>query len=59
MMANSLLLDTSGWLMLLNSGDPHHREATSVWRSCISRGYQVVLTDWIIAETGNGLVRSR
>jgi predicted nucleic acid-binding protein len=58
-MASSFLLDTSGWLMLLNSGDPHHDNADAVWRDCIRHGYRIVVTDWIIAETGNGSARSR
>jgi predicted nucleic acid-binding protein len=58
-MANSLFLDTNGWLALLHAGDSKHREADNVWRDMIGRGYHVVLTDWIIAETGNGSARSK
>lgn len=57
-MASSLLLDTSGWIALLHSGDSKHGEADRVWRRLIGRGYRVLLTDWIIAETGNGSARS-
>jgi predicted nucleic acid-binding protein len=57
-MANSLFLDTNGWLALLHAGDAMHRQAEDVWRDLIRRGYHVVLTDWIIAETGNGAARS-
>lgn len=58
-MASSLFLDTSGWLALLHAGDAKHEEADRVWRDLIRRGYHVVLTDWIVAETGNGSARSR
>jgi predicted nucleic acid-binding protein len=58
-MASSLFLDTNGWLALLHAGDEKHEEADRVWRDLIRRGYQVVLTDWIVAETGNGSARSR
>jgi uncharacterized protein len=52
-------LDTSGWRALLNSGDRNHASAVDVWREIIRRKKLVVLTDWIIAKTGNGLARSR
>jgi len=43
-MANNLvLLDTSGWIALLNTG---------------RQRFVAVVTDWIIAETGNGLART-
>ena len=58
-MANSLFLDTNGWLSLLNSSCANHRVADGVWRDLLRRGAHVVLTDWIIAETGNGSARSR
>jgi len=58
-MANSLFLDTNGWLALLHAGDARHQEADGKWRELIRQGYHVVLTDWIVAETGNGSSRSR
>ena len=58
-MASSLFLDTNGWLALLHTGDAKHQEADGVWRDLISQRYHVVLTDWIVAETGNGSARSR
>jgi hypothetical protein len=58
-MSSSILLDTNGWLMLLNSGDSRHAEADRLWRDIIQAGADVVLTDWIVAETGNGSARSR
>jgi predicted nucleic acid-binding protein len=58
-MPSSVFLDTNGWLALLNSGDSKHLEAEKAWRDVIARGARVVLTDWIIAETGNGSARSQ
>jgi predicted nucleic acid-binding protein len=58
-MPNSVFLDTSGWLALLHSRDINHKRATEVWFGLGERGYEIVLTDWIVAETGNGLSRTR
>jgi len=38
--------------------DLNHSRAIQAWQQLGSQGYHVVLTDWIIAETGNGLARS-
>jgi predicted nucleic acid-binding protein len=58
-MASSVFLDTNGWVALLNSVDALHGKADDVWHDLGAQGYRVVLTDWIIAETGNGLARTR
>jgi predicted nucleic acid-binding protein len=58
-MASSIFLDTNGWLALLNSADAHHARAVEVWHNLITNKSQVVLTDWVVAETGNGLARFR
>jgi uncharacterized protein len=58
-MAGSVFLDTSGWLALLNSGDPLHQSADRIWRQVVGSSTRVVFTDWIIAETGNGSARSK
>jgi predicted nucleic acid-binding protein len=58
-MGHSVFLDTNGWLALLNSGDFQHTEADRIWRELIRQGVGLVLTDWIVAETGNGSSRSR
>jgi predicted nucleic acid-binding protein len=44
---------------LLNSVDALHDKADDVWRDLGAQGVRVMLTDWIIAETGNGLARTR
>jgi hypothetical protein len=57
-MANSVLLDTSGWIALLHTKDSNHNQAELLWLDLGTRGCSIILTDWIIAETGNGLARS-
>jgi predicted nucleic acid-binding protein len=57
-MANSVFLDTNGWIALQHVRDNYHKQAELAWLELGSRGYEIVLTDWIIAETGNGLARS-
>ncbi len=54
-MSSSVFLDTSGWIALLNSTEPEHQAANQLWLDLGRRGYRIVITDWIIAETGNGL----
>lgn len=58
MPADAIFLDTNGWLALLNATDSLHSAAALAWASLLSRGDRVVLTDWVVAETGNGLARS-
>jgi predicted nucleic acid-binding protein len=58
-MASSIFLDTNGWLALLNSAEAMHAQADRMWRDIVTGTRRIVLTDWIVAETGNGLARSR
>jgi predicted nucleic acid-binding protein len=58
-MANSVFLDTNGWLALLNSADNLHAQANGRWREIVYERSEIVLTDWVVAETGNGLARFR
>lgn len=53
-----VFLDTNGWLALLNSSDALHSAASIVWSDLVRRGSTIFLTDWIVAETGNGLART-
>lgn len=57
--ARRVLLDTQGLIALLNTGDMLHAKARELWARLGRDGYFVTPTDWIIAETGNGLVRTR
>jgi predicted nucleic acid-binding protein len=59
MPADAVFLDTNGWLALLNSSDLLHSVARLEWTALAAQKCQVVLTDWIVAETGNGLAKSR
>lgn len=58
MPANRVFLDTNGWLALLNASDALHSPAEATWTRLLQEGYSLFLTDWIIAETGNGLART-
>jgi uncharacterized protein len=58
-MRSSIFLDSNGWLALLNATEDLHVQAMDRWLDLLRRGRGIVLTDWIIAETGNGLARSR
>ena len=58
MPGNVVFLDTNGWLALLNASDQLHPLADAIWRDLGQQRYSIVLTDWIIAETGNGLART-
>ncbi len=52
-------LDTSGWLALLNGSDSMHSAAVAIWREFGRAGVPIILSDWVVAETGNGLARTR
>jgi uncharacterized protein len=58
MRSSSVFLDTNGWLALLNANEKLHTQALDVWLERMRQSNRVVLTDWVIAETGNGLARS-
>ncbi len=58
-MASSVFLDTSGWLALLNRTETTHEQAIRAWASIVRGKHQIVLTDWVVAETGNGLARAK
>jgi predicted nucleic acid-binding protein len=55
MPANVVFLDTQGWVAILNSRDRLHALANAEWKRLGEAGYSVLLTDRIVAETGNGL----
>jgi predicted nucleic acid-binding protein len=54
-----VFLDTNGWLAILNDHDVQHQVAAEQWRRVIEHRRLIVTTDWIVAETGNCLARSR
>ncbi len=53
----AVFLDTSGWIALLDSDDLFHRQAAERLEECGAAHRRVVTTDWVLAETGNGLAR--
>lgn len=53
-----VFLDTAGWIALLNASDRLHGEADSIWRELGRLNRRVLVSDWIIAEAGNGLART-
>ena len=55
----TIFLDSSGWVALLNARDALHLEANRRWIEFGRLGFAAVLTDWIVAETGNCLARTR
>lgn len=57
-MPSRVLLDTNGWLALLNASDSLHTVAQQVWSDLGRARYEVYLTDLVVAETGNGLART-
>jgi hypothetical protein len=52
-----VFLDSNGWVAVVNASDALHRVADGLWRQLGKEQRPVVLTDWVIAETGNGLAR--
>jgi hypothetical protein len=57
-MPRSVFLDTSGWIALLNAREELHATAVRRWRELGREGCRLVLTEWVLAETGNGLART-
>jgi hypothetical protein len=58
MSSSPVLLDANGWIALLNKRDPLNPSASALWREVGRARRLVFLTDWVIAETGNGLART-
>lgn len=54
----AVFLDTNGWLALLNASDTLHKPAVALWEELVGQGATLVVTDWVLAETGNGLART-
>jgi len=58
MASRLVFVDTSGLVALLNQDDSLHSLARIRWQELGQTARKVVLTDWILAETGNGLART-
>jgi hypothetical protein len=57
MASDPIFLDSNGWVALLNTRDSLNAKADTLFRELGRAGRPIVLTDWIVAETGNGLAR--
>lgn len=57
-MPRSVFLDTSGWIAVLNAREELHVRAVGTFQELGEAGCRLLVTDWIIAETGNGLART-
>ena len=55
---NAVFMDTSGWIATLSADDQFHRQASELLRQFASMRRPLVTTDWVFAETGNGLART-
>jgi predicted nucleic acid-binding protein len=55
--SSPVFLDTSGWVAILNADDHFHVAANERMRQFGSDRRPLVTTDWVLAETGNGLAR--
>ena len=58
MPSREVFLDTNGLIGMLNRTDELHRVAAAVWAQLLLARRPVVITDWILAETGNGMART-
>lgn len=58
MAASSFFLDSNGWVALLNTREALHPRAAVIWERLGRARRSIVLTDWVIAETGNSLART-
>jgi hypothetical protein len=52
-----VFIDTSGWIALLNADDHLHAQAAELLQQFATTRRRLVTTDWVLAETGNGLAR--
>jgi uncharacterized protein len=52
-----VFVDTSGWIALLNADDQLHGLAGECLHELALAARPLATTDWVLAETGNGLAR--
>jgi hypothetical protein len=53
-----IFVDTSGWIAVLNRDDEYHDLALELVQEFKTTQNGLVTTDWVLAETGNGLART-
>jgi len=54
-----VFVDTGAWIGLLNADDDYHSHFSALFAELRQSNRRLVTTDWVIAETGNGLARVR
>jgi len=57
--ADAGFIDTSGWIAILNAEDQLHTAASQWMRRFELDERRLVTTDWVLAEAGNGMARTR
>jgi uncharacterized protein len=55
---DAVFVDTSGWIAVLNADDALYEHACASLLELGTAGRPLVTTDWVLAETGNGLART-
>jgi predicted nucleic acid-binding protein len=55
---DGVFLDSNGWIALLSANDRWHVRAVEEFEQIRLRRRRLVTTDWVLAETGNGLART-
>jgi len=55
---DAVFVDTSGWVAVLNADDALYERACAHLSELGTKGRPLVTTDWVLAETGNGLART-
>lgn len=58
MPADAVFVDTSGWVASINANDELHGLAAAAMRRIAVARRLLLTTDWVLAETGNGLART-
>ena len=55
---DGVFLDSNGWIALLSANDRWHAQAVEEFEQIRLGRRRLVTTDWVLAETGNGLART-
>jgi hypothetical protein len=55
---NAVFIDTSGWIAVLNADDGLYEPACRQLADLGIDRRPLITTDWVLAETGNGLART-
>jgi uncharacterized protein len=55
---DAVFVDTNGWIAILNADDGLHPKAFSLLTELGIKKRHLITTDWVFAETANGLART-